>query len=341
MNLPWTRQQLLRLSVASLGSVSLISLIHYLVATQPLTQQALVRQRLLLQANQSRISQWWNQEVDRVRDNLNDPYLVSRSLLILQSKRHLRSDFSTPLSLALQDFLRPYAANRNRVSLLTKGGIVVFSTARQQLGMYQPLKNTTTSLELSELATTPLNFFTDSETGLPSISIALPIETPQKKRAGFLAINLNLQRLNSVVSAESAQPGSDSGQDVPLQSYLAARTSLDRITTIAPPASLDLEAAADFKFEPLNSLGIHRALDGESGEGLYLNSKSQPVIGVYRYLPNFRTALLVESLQHDVYAPAREQTLLIFVIGLLLSIVPALAGWLLNPPSPSQNNEPK
>lgn len=338
MNLSWTRQQLLRLSVASLGSVSLISLIHYLLATQPLTQQALVRQRQLLQANQTRISKWWNEEVNRVRDNLGDPELVSRSLLILQAKRHLRSDFATPLSRALQANLRPYAANRNSVSLLTKGGIVVFSTSHQKLGMYQPLKNTTTSLELSELATTPLNFFTDSSTGLPSISVALPIYTPEKKRAGFLAIDLNLQRLNGVVRTESSRPGINASQEIPLQSYLAARTSLDRITTIAPPASLEPKDAANFKFELLNSQGIHRALDGESGEGLYLNSKSQPVIGVYQYLPNFRTALLVESLQHDVYAPARQQSMLIFIIGLLLSLVPALGGWLLNHQTSSNND---
>lgn len=338
MNLSFTKQQLLRLSVASLGAVSLISLVHYLLATQPLTQQALVRQRQLLQSNQKQIAQWWSEEVNHVRDNLGDQDLISHSLLILQAKRHLRSDFETPLSRALRNNLRANAVNRNSVSLLTKGGIVVFSTSRQKLGMYQPLKNTTTSLELSELATTPLNFFTDSTTGLPSISIALPIDTRQKKRAGFLAIDLNLQRLNGLVSTDRADPGRHAEQKVPLQAYLAARTSLDRITTIAPPASLELKDAANFKFESLNSQGIHRALDGESGEGLYLNSRSQPVIGVYQYLPNFRTALLVESLQHDVYAPARQQSMLIFIIGLLLSLAPALGGLLLNHQTASQND---
>ena len=191
--------------------------------------------------------------------------------------------------------------------------------------MYQPLKNTTTSLELEELPTTPLNFFTDSITELPSISVALPVMTPQKKRAGFLAIDLNLQRLNGVLQTSTGDTGSKQQDRVPTQVYLAARTSLDRITEIAPPASTGTTKQTPFKFQALDSFGIRKALDGESGEGLYLNSQSQPVIGVYQYLPNFRTALLVESLQHDVYAPARKQSLLIFVIGLLLSLAPCLA----------------
>jgi len=321
-----TSANLFRFSVASLASVSLITLSHYLIATQPLTKNAFARQHQLLNQNQTRISQWWANEVDRVQSNLNDPGLISRSLLILQAKRHSRSDFNTPLSIGLRNDLGVYSENRNSASLLTKGGIVVFSTNRQKLGMYQPIKNTTTSVELSELATTPLNFFTDSVTSLPSISVALPINTPQKKRAGFLAIDLNLRRLNEVIKSTVHQPKPGDDLSIPIQSYLAARTSLDRVTQIAPPSSLPDAKVSAYKFQPLDSVGIRMALDGQSGQGLYLNSNSQPVIGVYQYLPNFRTALLVESLQHDVYTSARNQSLVIFLVGIFISLSPIAIG---------------
>jgi hypothetical protein len=325
MTISLTKQQLLRLSVAGIGISSLISIGSYLLQTGPLTQQALSRQRQLLTINRNRIAQWWQQEVRRVENNLETPEIIQPSLVILQAKRQLRSNKNSAASLGLRDELALHDANRNSVSLLTKGGIVVFSTDQQRLGMYQPLKNTTTSLELEELGTSPLNFFTDSISNQPSISVALPITTGEQKRAGFLAIDLNLRQLTAQLTTTTQQRIPKQQQQVKVETYLAARTTLDRITLIAPPKELTREQARRFSFDPLESLGLRRALDGESGEGLYLNSASQPVIGVYTALPNFRSALMVESLQHEVYEPARHQSLLIFVAGLILSTVPALA----------------
>lgn len=323
MTVSLTKEQLLRLSVASVGLTSMISLASYFMATRPLTEQAFARQRQLLEINRNRIAAWWGQEVNRIVSDLQNQELVGRSLLILQSRRQLRSNKNNPLSLGLQTLLEPHAANRNSVSLLTKGGIVVFSTDPQRLGMYQPLKNTTTSVDLVDLATTPLHFFTDSFSGQPSISVALPITTAQQTRAGFLAIDLNLRRMNDQVFK---------GPDV--DAYLAARTSLDRITVISPPSFLTEQQAARFRLVPLESKGLRRALEGASGEGRYLNSQSQPVIGVYQYLPNFRSALMVESLQYQVYKPARRLSLLILVIGLMLSLIPVLLAWRQAPSGP-------
>jgi hypothetical protein len=45
------------------------------------------------------------------------------------------------------------------------------------------------------------------------------------------------------------------------------------------------------------------------------------VIGIYQYLPNFRTALLVESRQKDIYASSRTMGLQIFEVGAALSLL--------------------
>lgn len=334
MTVSLTKEQLLRLSVASVGLTSMISLASYFMATRPLTEQAFARQRQLLEINRNRIAAWWGQEVNRIGSDLQNQELVGRSLLILQSRRQLRSNKNNPLSLGLQTLLEPHAANRNSVSLLTKGGIVVFSTDPQRLGMYQPLKNTTTSVDLVDLATTPLHFFTDSFSGRPSISVALPITTAQQTRAGFLAIDLNLRRMNDQVTSQLKGGSTQINKGPDVDAYLAARTSLDRITVISPPSFLTEQQAARFRFVPLESKGLRRALEGASGEGLYLNSQSQPVIGVYQYLPNFRSALMVESLQYQVYKPARRLSLLILVIGLMLSLIPVLLAWRQAPSGP-------
>ena len=306
----------IKLSVATLASSSVISLVTYLVANVPLGAQALTNQQAILNEKQGRVAQWWTEEVNAIRKDLQNPNLVERSLTILQAKRHSRADINSANSLSLEQILSKHEQNRNSASLLTKGGIVVFSTDHDKFAAYQPLKNTTTSLDLEELPSTPLNFFTNSISGLPSISVALPIYTGPKKKAGFLAIDLNLRQLNDQI-ADAAPVNKKTRQNgsVPVTSYLVARTSLDKATYIAPPA----QSPPNYEFKPLDSVGIRKALDGNSGKGYYLNSEGMPVIGVYKYLPNFRTALLVESRQKDIYVSARKMALEIFEVGVLLS----------------------
>ena len=317
----------IKLSVATLASSSVISLITYLLATVPLGAKALANQQATLHDKQARIDQWWREEVNAISKDLQNPKLVERSLTILQSKRHSRADINSANSLALEATLASHEQNRNSASLLTKGGIVVFSTDHDKFAAYQPLKNTTTSLELEELPSKPLNFFTNSSTGLPSISVALPIYIGPKKKAGFLAIDLNLRKLNDQV-ADPIPSRNKAHQDesAPVKSYLVARTSLDQATYIAPPA----QSPPDYEFKPLDSVGIRKALDGNSGQGFYLNSEGVPVIGVYQYLPNFRTALLVESRQKDIYASARLMALEIFDVGALLSLLSLAMGLLVD-----------
>ena len=317
----------IKLSVTTLASSSIISLVTYLVANGPLGAQALTNQEAILNEKQGRIAQWWKGEVRAIGKDLQNPKLVERSLTILQAKRHSRADINSANSLALEAILSKHEQNRNSASLLTKGGIVVFSTDHDKFAAYQPLKNTTTSLDLEELPSTPLNFFTNSISGLPSISVALPIYTGPKKKAGFLAIDLNLRQLNDQI-ADAAPVNKKTRQNgsVPVTSYLVARTSLDKATYIAPPA----QSPPNYEFKPLDSVGIRKALDGNSGKGYYLNSEGMPVIGVYKYLPNFRTALLVESRQKDIYVSARKMALEIFEVGVLLSLLSLGVGLLVD-----------
>ena len=317
----------IKLSVATLASSSAISLVTYLAANGRLGAQALTQQQAILNVKQGRVAQWWKKEVNAIRKDLQNPNLVERSLTILQAKRHSRADINSANSLALEAILSKHEQNRNSASLLTKGGIVVFSTDHDKFAAYQPLKNTTTSLDLEELPSTPLNFFTNSISGLPSISVALPIYTGPKKKAGFLAIDLNLRQLNDQI-ADAAPVNKKTRQNgsVPVTSYLVARTSLDKATYIAPPA----QSPPNYEFKPLDSVGIRKALDGNSDEGYYLNSEGLPVIGVYKYLPNFRTALLVESRQKDIYVSARKMALEIFEVGVLLSLLSLGVGLLVD-----------
>ncbi|HEC23779.1 MAG TPA: GAF domain-containing protein, partial [Chloroflexi bacterium] len=57
-----------------------------------------------------------------------------------------------------------------------------------------------------------------------------------------------------------------------------------------------------------HSEGIDRALEGESGSGLYEGYRGTRVFGVYRWLPELQAALIAEEEQAEAFAPFREVT---------------------------------
>jgi hypothetical protein len=59
----------------------------------------------------------------------------------------------------------------------------------------------------------------------------------------------------------------------------------------------------------------------ENGQGMYLNYAQIPVLGVYRWLPTYRFALLVEVQQAKVFNLARLRAGQLFVGGLLFTLV--------------------
>jgi PAS domain S-box-containing protein len=76
------------------------------------------------------------------------------------------------------------------------------------------------------------------------------------------------------------------------------------------------------------SLGIDRALGGESGAGIYSDYRSPPttVLGVYRWIPGLQTALLAEIDLSEALAPATQARNTSVILATIVTLVAALLG---------------
>ena len=137
------------------------------------------------------------------------------------------------------------------------------------------------------------------------ITIATPLFDQSGQRIGVVAGVLNLERLDRIVLERTGL--GDSGE-----TYLVG----------ADGRFVHTRLLGEFP-DPIASTGIERAIAQQEGRGLYENYQSEPVIGVYHWLPEVGAALMAEMSQDEAFQPARQLAYTIGVIGL---VVVALLG---------------
>ncbi|MEO0869566.1 MAG: cache and HAMP domain-containing protein [Cyanobacteria bacterium J06642_11] len=71
----------------------------------------------------------------------------------------------------------------------------------------------------------------------------------------------------------------------------------------------------------ITSQGIEKSTQGEDGEGLYLNYKNIPVVGVYHWNEQYEIAILAELSQEEAFLPAVHLARRILVIGIFATVL--------------------
>jgi len=110
--------------------------------------------------------------------------------------------------------------------------------------------------------------------------------------------------------------------------YVAARFSLQGLARIVEETAglgqtgeaylVDSSGMAYPQRQRLSSSAVQDALLGREGRGLYENYAALPVIGVYRWLPAFDLALIVEQSQEEAFAG--NDTVVAAVIAITLGV---------------------
>jgi hypothetical protein len=130
--------------------------------------------------------------------------------------------------------------------------------------------------------------------------VTQPIVSPQGESVGLLVGWLDLEMLSDQLRAPHEL---GSGGEV----YL-----VDSSSTALPHGKV------------LESAGIEAALSGEPRDGLYKNYAGEPVIGVYRWIPDFNLALVAEQSQEEALAVTDNVTAAIVGASLLVALVTAI-----------------
>ena len=180
------------------------------------------------------------------------------------------------------------------------GGKIVFSTNRQHEGEYR-VKD---KYFIEGLAKTFVqNIYLFPSTGKPMMTISTPLQGPNGERIGVLAAHLNLDKMDQIVLDRTGLGKSGETYLVdPFRFFVSA----ERFGRPEFPRTLHTE-------------GVNAALQGEDGQGLYLNYAGIPAISVYRWLDRWELVLLVEMQQEEALTPARQLAWTIFIVGLIFA----------------------
>lgn len=295
----------------ALLTVVLVGATAFLQAKSALQVSAYDRLRVAATLKADALTQW-------VDDQREDLLLMARLPAVqLPVQDLLRYDTtSRAFQAAYTELQNTIAAAAERkdawheMLILSDKGEVTFSTNPAHEGDQHILDQYFTQ---GQVRTFVQKVYALHETFQPTITIATPLPSETSPQGGVLAVHLNLERMDSIILDRTGL-GTDS------ESYLVDRYNV----------FLSSERFGSEEFpRGVQSEGIDAALQGQDGEGLYLNYKDVPVIGVYRWLEPLDVALLVEMPQRVAFALARQLAGTILFVGLIISVLLTAVTYLL------------
>lgn len=185
--------------------------------------------------------------------------------------------------------------------LSPEGGLVLASTDESHLGEYRAIYS---YYAQGRLGPAVQSLYPSPESLRPILTLSMPVQDAQGRLLGVLAMHLGLEPIDQIVRSRAGlgQTG---------ETYL-----VDTTRTLVVSERL-LQGAGRSKAE---TEGVKRALAGLSGQGQYLNASGAPVLGVYRWLPNYQMALIAEMGQDEAFAPAGRLALVIVLVGGLAGV---------------------
>lgn len=149
----------------------------------------------------------------------------------------------------------------------------------------------------------------------PILNIAAPIKSNAGELLAVVAVEMNLSDLESHIQ-NRAGLGADG------RAYLVDAYGF-YVTVPRPYDGSPLRSMA-------RSEGIRRILSQESGSGLYDDPAGDPVLGVYRWLPESKLGLLVEMDEAEVIQEIARMRQVIYLLACMLLIATVIAARYLN-----------
>ncbi len=180
--------------------------------------------------------------------------------------------------------------------LSPEGGRVLASTDEGHVGEYRAIYSYYVQ---GRLGPAVQSLYPSPESLRPILTLSMPVLDPQGRLLAVLAMHLGLEPIDQIVRSRAGlgQTG---------ETFL-----VDTTRTLVVSERL-LQGAGRRQTE---TEGVRQALAGISGQGQYLNSAGAPVLGVYRWLPNYQMALIAEMSQDEAFAPAGRLALVIVLVG--------------------------
>jgi len=201
----------------------------------------------------------------------------------------------------LQDFQQAQPDVREALVLAPSGGRVLLSTEASSIGGYRASYNFYTQGRQGQ---TVQSVYPSPESLRPILTLSAPVKDASGNLLAVLAVHLSLEPIDLIIRSHA-------GLGETGETYLVDSSNVLVATGRKDGQGMGRQAHTE---------GIHRALGGASGQGMYVNDAGVPVVGVYRWLPAYQMALLAEMSQAEAFASAGRLALAIVVVGLVVAV---------------------
>jgi signal transduction histidine kinase/DNA-binding NarL/FixJ family response regulator len=313
----WNKSLLVQIvgscSILSLAIVTFVVNIIFLQARNSLKQSVFDRLTASASLKEGELNRWLQSRRDMLisLSQLSD---VRQPAQILLTQPNTTPDYAVAqlkLQTLLGEFIREQTDYRE-ILVSSKGGRVLVSTNCDNRGRYIPPIHSSEVTRDANLNSFVANIYEFQDTQQPTVTFTTSIRDRQGNRLGFLAVHLNLDRIDEIIRDNRGlgQTGA---------TYLVGSLGnyYDSHNVFVSSEGFSAEAFGD----GLKSPAIDRAMAGNDGQGLYANYAHIRVIGVYRWLEASDVALLVEMEQAEAFIPAQRLAYSIALVGAGLALI--------------------
>jgi len=144
--------------------------------------------------------------------------------------------------------------------------------------------------------------------------VSTPVSDRREDLVAVLAGRLDLRDLSLIMSAQSGLSQSE-------KTYLVNKSNF----FVTEPSSGEGYALK----KTVRTEGVQAGLSGSDGVAFYVDYRNIPVIGAYKWLPEYNMCLITEVDQAEAYAPVNSMAVTMVTIVSLLTLIVVAAGFLL------------
>ena len=279
--------------VSALLATACVGLATYLTGRAFLRQAAVERLEAASRQKETDLALWVE---ERLRDAQFMSAIASRELTAHPGQAALKN-----LVQAFLDLKATQTDVREVLLLAPSGGRVLASTEPSHVGGYRAAYN---YYAQGREGPTVQSVYPSAESLRPVLTLSMPVKAPSGGLLAVLAVHLGLEPIDQIIRSRA-------GLGETGETYLVDSANVLLASGRAGGQGPGRQAHAE---------GVHRALEGGSGHGLYLNDAGVPVVGVYRWLPVYQMALLAEMSQAEAFSSAGRLALVIVLVGLLAAV---------------------
>lgn len=293
--------------ILSLLTVGLVGYIVYIRATEALQDSVFGRLNAVATLKENAFNRW-------VAEQNQETVFLSQLPVVIEYTQNLVEYDESSMSYQathgrLTDFFGSVLMskpNLQEIFIMTDvGGKVILSTDKTHENTYHVKDAFFTQ---GRMGTFVQNIYFSSTKLKPMMTIATPIWDTDNQRLAVLAVHLNMDHMDEIMSGRT-------GLGMSGETYI-----VDSLGTFV---SGERFGRQNFS-KSIQTAGIQAALQGQDGAGLYTNYVGVPVIGVYRWIDHYEIALLVEISQDEAFASAEELAWHTLSIGFALTCLLAI-----------------